>query len=151
MYKCNSNGHAYIVFCGSHFLKEPSVVAQVLYAQLGKKKDQLFLFESFDLSHLSVEHCITSDYYQVIHAARYHTIHIYCLWFKPFSCSSGSCLKNITPCFQMLWFCVKKTASFWTSSTLANCLMQLYVQDVCKAHVKTCHSQNCKTTRSNTH
>lgn len=58
---------------------------QVLYAQLAKKKKKksavLFLFDAFDLSHLSVEHCITSDQYQGIHAARYHTIHISCVWF----------------------------------------------------------------------
>lgn len=30
----------------------------------GKKSDVLFLFDAFDLSHLSVEHSITSDRYQ---------------------------------------------------------------------------------------
>lgn len=68
--------HLHYVLCNiwSHILKEPSVVDQVLYAQLGKQKKKksavLFLFEAFDLSHLSVEHCITSDHYQGIHAAR---------------------------------------------------------------------------------
>lgn len=138
MYKCERNGHAYIVFCGSQVFKEPSVVARVLYAQLGKQKkikNQLFLFESFDLSHLSVEHRITSDYYQSIHAARYHTIHIYCLWFKPFSCSSGSCFKKYHTLFpNAVTLCEKEMLHFSHQVLLFNVLCS-YMSKVFMKHM----------------
>lgn len=117
---------------------------QVLYAQLGKQKkkkkksDVLFLFDAFDLSHLSVEHFITSDHYQGIHAARYHTIHIYCLWFKPFSCSSGSCLKKYHTLFpNAVKLCEKEMLHFGNNVFLLNVQCSYMSQDVCEGHVKT--------------
>lgn len=88
-----------------------------------KKKSGMlfFLFGVFDLSHLSEEHCITSDHYQGIHTARYHTIHIYCLWFKPFSCSSNSCLKKYHTLFpNAVKLCENKMLHFGVKVFLLN-------------------------------
>lgn len=71
------------------------------WASKKKKSVVLFLFDAFDLSHLSVEHCITSDNYQGIHAARYHTIHIYC-GLSHSAVAEAAASGNTTLCFQML-------------------------------------------------
>lgn len=104
-------------------------------AKKKKKSAVLFLFDAFDLRHLFVEHCITSDQYQGIHAARYYTIHIYCLWFKPFSCSSGSCLKKYHTLFpNAVKLCENEMLHFGNKVFLLNVqcryMSKMFVKDV---------------------